>query len=179
MINLLPGDTKKQIRSARTNISLINYIVFLLLAAIFLAAACVTVYVFLGSIKTAAEQSIQYKSTSANKADSPDTAIATAKSILDRQISYSDIIFGLSSELPPGVIIERLSLNENSLSNPVMVDFHARSVDGAGQLVSNLQQSTLFSNVIAQPAINSVGNSPEYPILISCKLTINKESMQL
>lgn len=177
MINLLPVDEKKEIKAARTNIVLVNYIFFLSVAIVFLAITCMGSYFLLTNMKKSAEATISSQPTgsfSTNNGQVSDirSVILTAQSILSRRIPYSDILISIGSSLPYGAIADKISLNEGLLNSPLTVEFHIKSSSIASELIANLKKSPMFSNVSAQPAIVSPGNSPDYPVMVTCELTI-------
>jgi len=131
-------------------------------------------------MKEVAEDSIEIKSSTSLYKEGTQTGdigsiIATAESILSRQMPYSDIIMSIGSSLPFGVIVDKISFNESSISGDVEIEFRAKSANVTPELIAGLQKSPMFSNVTAQPAILSTGNSPDYPVLITCVLSINKD----
>jgi Tfp pilus assembly protein PilN len=181
MINLLPDDIKQQIRAARTNTYLIKYIFFLIISVVFLGLACSTSYLFLSTSKTSAEQTIAIDQTKSNsyssvisQANAISTSLSTANSILDQQISYSDIIMGIAAALPNGVVLDALSLSDSTLGAPIVMTAHARTTDAATALKANFQKSPLFSNYSLQSLSSSTGSIPGYPIGITISITINK-----
>ncbi len=78
MINLLPDETKRQLKAARLNTVLIKYIIFLVLAAIFLGAACGISYAVLSNSKDDAEKVI---SQNQNKLNSDTSIIEQANQL--------------------------------------------------------------------------------------------------
>ena len=179
MINLLPVDEKKEIKAARANIVLINYIFFLSVAIMFLAITCVASYFLLTNMKKSAENTIKNDqsslgsfSTNNGQVNDIGAVILTAQTILGRHIPYSDILISIGSSLPYGAIVDKISLNVGLLNSPLTVEFHIKSSGIASELIANLKKSPMFSNVSAQPAIVSPGNSPDYPVMVTCELTI-------
>ena len=185
MINLLPDQTKQQIVAARTNVKLTKYIIFLGFAIAFLALACTTTYFILENNKTEAEKiiasglnkAITYSSVN-KKADAFRDNLATAKSILDQQTSYSDIVIGIGAALPSGVIIDELSVNNNNLGTPITIKARARSADDVAKLNNSFASSKLFSNFSVQSLATSSSDSSSYPVAISISLTVNKGVIQ-
>jgi len=102
------------------------------------------------------------------------STIAIAETILNRQISYSNIITEIGSKLPYGVVLDKLELNESITVSPLKLEFRAKSTSVTPELIKNLETSQLFSKIDAQAPISSTGNSPDYPILINCSITIKQ-----
>jgi Tfp pilus assembly protein PilN len=182
MINLLPDETKKSIRAARTNTALVRYIIFTGFAIVFLALACTTSYLILDNSKTAAENAvtnIKTKNSSyspvTNQANELISNLAIAKNILNQQISYSTIITGIAAVLPSGVVLEApLTLTNDTIGAPMTLKAHARTSSDETTLKANFQQSPLFSGYNLQSLTNNLAGSTDYPFLISFSITINK-----
>jgi hypothetical protein len=176
MINLLPNQDKQEIQAARTNIILVNYIIFVVIAIMFLAVSYISTYSLLDSIKKSSENSIR-NSNSTNSSLNVGVSIATAKGIFNRQLPYSDIIMGIGKSLPFGVEVDRISLNnDNLLTSPLQIDFRAISLRATPELVANLQKSPMFYEPSCRPAILSEGNSPNYPVLIPCTMQVHRKA---
>ena len=181
MINLLPDETKKQLRAARSNTGLVKYVVFLGCSVIFLAVACQVSYVFLNGTKIEAEKIItnnESKSDSYLSVSSQANAIvaklSTAKTILDKQVSYSSIIMGIGAVLPEGVVLDELSLSSTSLSSTTSLKMHAKTTGLTDKLKTNFQQSTLFSNFTIQSSNTSSADNSGYPVEINASISINR-----
>ena len=185
MINLLPAETKRQLRAAHTNAALIKYLFFSGIAVAFLVLACVTSYLFLNNNKSVAsnttdngQSSSVLQATAQKQLDSLITSISTAKSILREQVLYSDIVTGIAAALPSGIVLDKLTLDNNTIGTAVTLQAHARSSDNTSLLQDNFSKSALFSNYnLISPTTNS-SSSPGYPIAISIGITINKGMSQ-
>ena len=171
MINLLPYDTKQQIRAARTNVILLNYIVFLTLGVVFLAIACATVYLVLLNIQTVNDNTAKTsQSTNSRSVNNFESNLLIAKSILNQQISYSNIIIGIATALPTGTTLDSLSLTNNTFDSPTTLHLHTPSND-LTELEKNFKNNpTLFSNY----NLKLIGqkDSSGYPVTIN--ITISK-----
>src|SRR5574344_402870 len=113
MINLLPVETKKQLRAARTNTILIRYIITVVLAAIFLCLVILGSYYIMSESKKTAENAVISTKTNGNsysptvkKSNDFIADLSNAKNILAKRVSYSKIIEDLINALPSGVILE-------------------------------------------------------------------------
>jgi len=181
MMNLLPATTKHQLRAARVNIVLINYLLLLSFAVVFLAAACFVSYLFLVDAKTTAENIIKNNqsitktnSSSADNSTLMNIEFTNAKNILSQQVSYSDIITNISNVLPEGVIIDSLQLNNATLGSPITIKAHAKSYDNTATLKTNFQNSSQFSNFsIGAQTMNQNGVSG-YPVEFSFEISVNR-----
>lgn len=186
MINLLPDETKKSIKAARANTTLIKYIIFIGFSSLFLALACMTSYIILNDSKTSAEKTItnfQTKNSSyspvTKQADDFILNLTKAKTILDEQISYSTIITGIANALPSGVILESpLTITNTTIGTPMALKAYAKTSSSETALKANFQKSSIFSNYNLQSVKDNSVDFSEYPYLISFNITINKASQR-
>lgn len=185
VVNLLPYKSKQQIRAARSNVILVKFTAILGLAAIFLASASGATYLILNNMETNAKANTTSNTTETKlyeqykaQATTLSGAISNAKSILDRQVSYSTIMTELSSKLPEGVVIESLSLNSATLGTPMTLQLHAKSSDKLTQFRDNLQGSTMFTNYTLQSSNNVSSDPSGYTTVAQISLTINKGALQ-
>lgn len=179
MINLLPKNAKNEINAARLNIVLVNYFIFLILAITFLAISCTSIYLLLNDMKKTANDSLAINQIASSKVSMNGdigATIATAQSILNRKINYSDVVISIGQSLPYGVVVDKISLNDSLLYSPLTIEFRAKSARVTSELLANLNKQSMFANISAKPSIVSTGNSPDYPVLITCTMNIVRAS---
>ena len=181
MINLLPDETKRQLHAAHTNVTLFKYLAILGVAIAFLSLACTVSYLFLVNNKTADissvgdSQSTKSIYTIAQKQlNTIVSGLLTAKSILSQQIQYSNVITGIAATLPPGIILSKLTLNNNTISKPIILQANARSADNVPLIKNNFSKSPLFSNYNLQSVTPNIDATSSFPIQIIFSITINK-----
>lgn len=181
MINLLPDETKKQLKAARTNTILVRYILTVVIAAVFLGLAIFTSYYIMNGSKTTAENAITDVKSS-NDSYSPTITksnafiadLSTAKNTLNRQISYSTIIKDLIGALPTSVILKSpFSLDNDILSAPITITAYAKSSSDEATLKTNLQGNSTFSGYSLQSLNNNTDASSKYPFIITFSITIS------
>ena len=181
MINLLPPETKTQIAAARANRLLLRYNILLLVALTFLAAAIGFVYIYLGSAKISAETAIQaniakvgdYSAVEA-EAGAFRQDLANAKTILDNDVTYTKVILGIAKVLPPGVVLDTLSLDSTTFGTPTTLTANVSNYATVLALKDSLQQSDLFSDVSLQTISND--GSGSYPLSATLSVTIRKDA---
>lgn len=182
MINLLPYNTKRQAHAAQTNVILFRYIIILGFSAGFLVLACMTTYFFIANSKTSTVVPVNGKnssgSTTQSQTNTSNTNLATTKNILDQQVSYSNIITGIAAALPPGTILESLSLDDGSFGTTTSLKISARSKDSETKIKENFSGSTLFSNYKLQSTTSNQNSSSKYLFTITVGITINKGTTQ-
>ena len=182
VINLLPYDMKKQTRAARMNVILLRYVVLMILAGVFLTLACIfTNYILSTSNNTAATDKnssivspTNSQPVSQSELSNYSTNISTAKSILARQITYSDVVLGIASCLPEGSIIKSISLNDGSYNASISLLVLAKSNDIEPKLKDNFQKSSLFTDYKIQPSTSTIESDSDYPVTINVNVSIKK-----
>lgn len=185
MINLLPEQSKKDIRAARSNVTLLNYILILGLGVVFLGIICVGVYVVLIGTQADAERLIavnKNKSSAYTSVQQQGTALraglTSAKTILDQEVVYTKIITGIAALMPAGVVLDSLTLSPTTLGTPTNMQFFAKTTDDALKLKDNFQASQLFTNVSFQSLSNSTSQAGDYPVSAILNVTINKSALR-
>lgn len=180
MINLLPYELKRQTRAARTNVILFRYVVILAIAVGFVTLVCAGSYTFLTITKISNEKLLEQAKTSPTAAssiqgqvDKAKSSLATARSILDQQVVYSDVITGLGAILPKGTKIDSLSLSDSSLGTPMNMKIRAVSADLETKIKEGFSSSTLFSGY-RLVSMNQEAGSPGYPYSLNISTVVNK-----
>jgi hypothetical protein len=186
MINMLPPDTKKELRAARTNVALLQYLLILVLAAVFLGSASYGVHVYFNDTKTKAEDLITLQSTDHVDQSQPieveaqalRNSLANARIVLNNEIRYSDILLAIAAQLPEGVIIKEITLNKQILSQPLSLNIFAVSTDAALKIESSFaEKPDVFSGFSLQSLSSSTSSDPKYPVSASIIFTINRAAL--
>jgi len=182
MINLLPDNAKKELRAARTNVRLGNYLVMLGIGLVFLGGLCFAVYLALDGEKSSAEAIInsnRTKSTSFGSVEEQGntlrTSLSTAKTILDQEVLYSKVLTGIAALTPSGVVIDGLNLAPTTFGTPLSLQVFAISNEAALSLKDKFQSSPLFSSVSFQ-SLTSSTVSGAYPVSATMSVVINKSA---
>lgn len=183
MINLLPPEEKRQIKAARSNSLLLRYNIFSLAALVFLAAAIAVAYIYLTNTKAAAEQTIadsqsrvaSYAPVKA-EADSFRSNLTTAKQILDREVTYTNVILQIANLLPSGITLSELHLDAQTFGTATTLSAQAKSYESAIALKDAFQASDMFSDVHFQSITTSTDSSSGYPYTVTLGVTIKKEA---
>ncbi|HET8884056.1 MAG TPA: PilN domain-containing protein [Candidatus Saccharimonadales bacterium] len=183
MINLLSPEDKRQLRASRSNSLLLRYNIFLLGALVFLGLAIGVTYVYLTSAKTNAEQLINENEAKASsyasvaaKAERLKGNLATAKQILDKEVTYSKAILAIAKLVPNGVVLQSLDLDSQTFGTPTTLIAEAKSVEAAINLKNSFQNSSLFSNVHFESIASGGNDNVEYPVTVSLNVTISKDA---
>ena len=181
MINLLPPDTKRELRAARSNTLLVRYNIFLVGALVFMMIALGIVYVYLSNTKAGAEQAISesnakvanYALVEAQAAEFRQN-LQTAKQILDQEVNYSKVVLEFASLMPAGTILDTLTLDSATFGTPITLNAKAKNYESALALKDSFQNSSLFTDVHFQ-SISGVADAGS-PVSVSLNVTIKKEA---
>lgn len=185
MINLLSTDRKSELRAARVNVFLLRYTGILALAILFIVGLLYFSYTILQQTELTAEARIATNDTkaevySATKAevDALSDKLSEAKSQLDQEINYSNIIITLGQLMPAGTVIEALRLDEALVTSnaPTELIAYAKTDEAAAAIQQNLQSSPLFRQVSLQSTDSNDGIA-EYPIKVTLQVTFNRSGM--
>lgn len=181
MINLLPPDEKRQIRAARANTLLIRYNIASVIALLFIVAAIGFTYFYLSNAKSSAERTISENQSRVGsygkvqaEAQQFRSNLATAKQILDKEVTYSKVAVSVASVLPPGVILKQLTLDAQTFGTPTVLAAEAKSYEAAIALKDAFQKSPLFTDAHFQNITNSSDTTSEYPYSVNLNVTFAK-----
>jgi hypothetical protein len=181
MINLIPEESKKEIRAARANVTLLNYIVILCFGVVFLALISVGVYFVLATSQADAKNLIAVsnaKSSTYASAEAQGTALrsglSSAKTILSQEVLYTKILTGIATLMPKGVVLNGINLSPSTLGAPTTLQFYAKTTQDAIALKNGFESSSLFSKVsFVSLASATTGQSSDYPVNATLSLIIN------
>jgi len=181
MINLLANDRKNEIMAARTNIVIVRYSAIVLLAIMFTAGALVVSRSVLSSTMASADSLIATNDVKADvysgtkqQVDTLSAQLDDAKTILDQEVRYSQVLVKIGQLMPEGTVLDGLDLSSASFNGtPMTIKAYARSASEASQLQSQFQGSALFSQVALQSTETS-GGLDEYPVVVSMTIALNR-----
>lgn len=186
MINLLPYDQKAAIRAGRVNVILANYIIIALVAIALVAGIVVFAYVSLIVSRNNAQsrvddnsKEVQSYGSTKTDADAFRSNLAIAKQILDKGTNYSTLLLAIAKNVPSGVVLDSLSIDQKTLGTPLTINAHARNKDAVLALKDQLaSQTDLFSNVQLQViTFEDKPADPAHPVAVSILVTINKGAL--
>ncbi len=188
MINLLPEETKKDIRAARLNIVLVQYAVALLLLALLVTAVYAVGFWLVYTEKVTIDKRIEAQSQQTKEfeqlkksADAFRSDLKIAKTILTGGTVYSDFLISLGQQMPSETIISSLALNEASSSKEITFQARTASYPKALELKSALEATPLFENVSIDdvtrpPQLSGLGGiSAKYPFEVSLRATVSRQ----
>lgn len=187
MINLLPDDTKRDIKAARMNVTLLRYNFFTALAVAGLALACLAFYAMLGASQSLAisksnDNSIKAESFNdiRKQADEYRANLAIANKVLGNSVNYTSVIFTITKLLPSGVVLDSLNLNAADFGQQTTFSARAKSYADATRLKESFQNSKVFTNVYLQSLTDSSSEqgAAAYPVTVVISAKLNKAELQ-
>lgn len=186
MINLMSPDVKKELRAARTNVTLLHYMVVIIISAAFLALILWGSFILLGQIQDSSKRLIDANDTKAEvysqtkqQVDSLSASLNEAKGILDKEILYSNVFVNIAQQMPPGTIIDKIALDATSFSGtPITLKVYAKTNADAVALRDRFQNSAFFSKVNFQSVSDTSGGIDGYPVSATLTLTLNRSISQ-
>jgi Tfp pilus assembly protein PilN len=188
MINLIPYDTKAEIRAGRLNTILRSYIVMLFTAILLLAVLFGLAFITLTADRQNAQHRVQENDQAISQysdvkaaADKYRADLGTAKQILGKSINYSDLILKISGTVPSGVVLTTLTLDAKSIGTPTLLTVYAKDQAAVLAFKASMQSHTeLFSDVSLQGLQSRDVVDPKLPYAYTATLnvTINKKALE-
>jgi Tfp pilus assembly protein PilN len=183
MINLLPTDSKEEIRAARTNLILVRYIIILVAAVAFIMGAMYATYAVLGFTKQNSEQIIESNdvkadvySTTKAQVDTLSASLAQTKLLFDEEVKYSKVFVNIAQSMPAGTVFGKIALTDASFKgSPTTAKVYAKTSADAVMLRQNFQKSPMFTNVTFQSIVESGGGIEGYPVSVDMTFILTKE----
>lgn len=150
MINLLPAETKNQIRFARWNVTVLRYIGLTIILLISIGAVTLFgLFYMQASAKplkadNALLQADVLKLAPVQKeAEELSSKIKLINAIFDRETDYSEIITRIGSALPPGSRISSIALTPKSLDEPISLSVDTLSHEVNAAVLSNFKDPSI------------------------------------
>ncbi len=183
MINLLPDERKAEIRAGRTNVLLLRYIFISLSAVVVLGGLLVGSYVVLDGAKQGAQLKVSENQSRVSayndvrsQADSFRADLATAKTVLDDDTSFTELIYKIADIIPRNVVLDDLNLDPATFGSDTTMTASAKTFTDAGRLKDAFTKNgEIFSKVQIQSLSSDDSSAQtEYPVKITLKVVINK-----
>lgn len=156
MINLISPEQKRDIRAARSNVTLLRYGTMLAVTGALVVLLYGVGFWLVLSEKQAAlakqeelNKTIQSYAEVKNQAETFRKNLAIAKKILANETSYSTFLTTLGNYVPSGAIITTLSVGTTTpaANNALTVEARAMSYNKTLELKEALEKSPLFEDV--------------------------------
>lgn len=162
MINLLPPEIVHELHAARTNTILRRYLLmsFTALAAV-VAMFGAALYINQQQYQAYEQQRQQSQQELADVQDVKqqivdyNDTLKKAEAAYKAEIKLTNLVTNLSSTLPSGAILNTVSLDVLSFTEPVTITAQVDTLEKAGVLKRNFEQSKFFSTVVLQQVSGS------------------------
>ncbi len=185
MINLLPTSEKREILAGRTNRLLVRYIFLLIVVMVMTLAAFGFVWYYLETTRSTSQAKIEENEANTRQLLSQKQAIAefktnlkTAKTVLDKQVSYSTIVLRVASTIPDGVVLNQLTLDPTTVGKPTVITARARTEAALLKFKDVFAGSPYYSDAQFGTITNTEVSSDKYPYQITMTVTFTKELFQ-
>lgn len=186
MINVLPPSEKRELTASRTNSLLLRYTFLMAAFVVLVTLEMIGVYFILEGSKLSYQRTIDenqraVSSQSAVESQATEfkTNLATAKTILDRQVHYTSIIKTISDLVPAGVIIDTLTVDPATFDTPTTLDIQVKSYNDAITFKNKLDKSGKFTNVSFKNITLKSSSNEAYKYTATLNLTFSKELLSL
>ena len=182
MINILPPNDKRELTASRTNSLLLRYIFLMLAFIVLVTVEMLVVYFILEGSKQSYQRTIsdnerEVASQAAveTKANEFKNNLSTAKTILDKQVHYTNVIKNISDLIPSGVVMDTLTIDPATFGTPTTLDVQVKSYNDAIDFKNRLDKSGKFTNVsFKNITLKSTGDQA-YKYSATFNLTFSKE----
>lgn len=182
MINLLPPEYKQQVRAGQSNTLLLRYCIISMALALLLLGSGGAIYLIMNMFKSQAQSTIEYaKNQSAAYAESQQKAdvfknnLTLAKTILEKEVRYSNIILKIAQVLPNGVVLSSIQLDAKTFGKKTSLNALGRSYNDAIRLKTAFEKSPYFSDVRLSSVTENEDDNSGYSHLINIEVTISPE----
>ena len=146
MINLLPIETKDQIRFARWNVTILRYIGLTMVLLVSIGAVTLFGLFYMQSNTNPLKSNNELLQTEVTKlapiqkeAENLSNKIKLINAIFDKETDYTEIITRIGSALPPGARISSISLSPKSLDEPLTLSVDTPSHEVSAAVLSNFK----------------------------------------
>lgn len=185
MINLLPQDYRRQLLAARSNTLLVRYIILMAIVIFVIIVELAGVYWFFNNSLANSQASIaenerrtaSFQSTRQN-AQLFSANLATAKQILDQQVSYVKIFTILSDSMPDGTIIERITVDPSQFGVPTTVDTRSKTYMKAIEFRQALNSTDVFVDTNFSSISLDAQDQSGYPYRSTYNVTFKKDAVR-
>lgn len=179
MINLLSGEAKKELKSARRNVILRKYVFTVFFLMFVIAGSYAVGYGLLSAqeanykqqIAEYAPQKAAYSKT-IKQATEYNKNLAIAKSILANELAYSSFTTLIARTMPTSAVLVGLNITTKDLEKPIELNFAAKSYNDVLATKEAFENSAYFS----EAKIRSTNKLPQgaYPYQFSMIFTFDK-----
>lgn len=179
MINLLPPQTKKDLKTAKQNVIIRNYLIATILIGILILLTFGVSFRLVRNQVAAARDSQSRSNESIKELEDTKKAgsefisnVTLAKQILNSDLSFYNLIIDIAAVVPKGVIMSNLAVGANALTAPLAISARATNYDTAIKFKNSLDSSDIFEDVKIT-SLTSDEPSAEDPIAAKYRVTVS------
>lgn len=183
MINLLSPNDRKQLAASRTNTLLLRYLVATVALMALIIIEMSVVYFFFASSKNHSNETIASNEQSISKygdvkkqANEFRSNLTTAKDILSKQVSFTAVLKELSNNMPPGTVLDSISLDPAQMTTPTTITVQAKDEAAAIRFKEVFHASSVFADVSF--ASLTRGDTGAYPYTATYNVTFNPKILE-
>ncbi|MFZ1812082.1 MAG: hypothetical protein WAU02_00980 [Candidatus Saccharimonadales bacterium] len=183
MINLLDHRAKAELIAARHNVRLRQYSFILILLCVVITASYTIGYIILNNQANAyrdeaahyAPEREKYKDIVA-QATEYNKNLAIAKTIMNNEFIFSDLLVTLSKTLPPNAVLAGINLQAVDLAKPIELTINTKSFTDADAVKKAFEASPYFKD----SKLRTITKLPEgtYPYTAVLITTLNQTTFQ-
>lgn len=196
MINLLPPEKRRELHAARQNNLLVRYVFATLITLILVVLIHVGTFALLKSTEISgknASRENQDKVAAHKKtervAKEYAANLATAKQIFSKRVPYTDAVINLAAQLPEGIVLDTISLDEGVVGKKDILSARAKSYESALALKDMFNASTIAKDVSiisigredassGESATDAIGSNADYPFSVTMNITFTDELLR-
>lgn len=189
MINLLPPGVVRELRAARTNTSLRVYLMTSMVASVLVVGMIGGAlyinqqqYQLYKQQRQESQQALVEVQKVKQRIADYNNSLKAAEAAYEAEIKMTNLVANLSSTLPPGAILNTVSLDVLSFTEPVTITAQVDTFEKAGVLKRNFEQSQFFSEVTLQRVSEAAGGEVEgepavaYPFTATLEVALTPEA---
>jgi hypothetical protein len=180
MINLLSVESKRELRAARHNVTLRQYVFTILILGGLITASYAVGYVMLMNQENASKQQLaqfkpqreQYAKT-IEEATTYNDNLTIAKSILENEILFSNFMTTIAKTMPQGVTLVNINLKAEDFAKQFELSFAAKSYTDSLKNKDLFESSPYFEDV----KIRTIIKEPQgtYPFRTIMQVTFDQD----
>lgn len=188
MINLLPPENRRQIHAMKQNSLLIRYVIATAITLLIVIAIHVGTFVLLKTAESSNKSASSENQARVNQfadtqkaAQEYSTNLAIAKEIFSKRVPYTDAIINLASMLPPGVVLDNVTLDQSVVDQPGTLTARAKSYDAGLALKDTFNRSDIAKDVSIASVSNdqtAEGAPSDYPFSVTLNITFTDKLLR-
>lgn len=182
MINLLPPDRIRQIHAGQDNVVLLRYCLASLILTIPLAGLVIFSHLTLTNQRNEAEKTISDNLEKAREfsivqqsATEFQNNLRVAKTILDKEVRYTNAALTIARALPSNIILQSLNLDSSSFGEPIVLTALGKNNYDAVRLKTAFENSPSFSEAHLISVSSNQDANNGYNVNISISVVISPE----